>query len=256
MNNRVKFVWNTLLVYMLLSVSSVLAGSKAANKQSYQVSTALTGIFSILLGFMFTFFGRYLYKTVLFLSGFLFGTVLLFTILTNVEPYDENGHSQWHESRTTIYFVSCLVSGLVFGCIVRFAWKFGLFLLGGFAGFTFAAFVCSWQSGLIIQNDLARTSFLLTVALIGGIVVLFFDNVAIVCATSLVGSYVLCLGVDCFSNTGFRQSVYSILNGKQELYQIKNPDTYALLGSMLFIAAMGVLVQLRVTSKNVREVGK
>ena len=150
-----------------------------------------------------------------------------------------------------IYIVVSIIIGLICSVLATCIWHIGLFAIGAFGGFTLAVFSLSWASSATIENDIGRNLFLIIFMVVGGILALLFEHHVVIIATAIAGSYLIVFGVDCFLNSGFKNAIYAILHGSPTDYIIQNQTIHALLISMIVICIVGIIVQYRVTGRNV-----
>lgn len=235
-----------MIQWILLFIT--LVSAQQTSSPGEMASIIIFGILALVIGLLFTFFGRYLFRTVIFIAGFYFFALLTFTILVNAEPMSADGKSQWGSNRTAIYFGTCFSIGLVGGLLLSWLWRVGLFILGCLGGFFLAMTIA-----MAPFDTIGRNVFIAILTIFGGFLALFLEHHVIIVSTAIAGAFSFAFGVDCFANTGFRQSTYAILNGKPML--VLNNQTYALIGCMVGIAVLGIIVQYLITAKNVSALG-
>jgi hypothetical protein len=205
----------------------------------------------MIAGIILLFFGRRTFRGILFFAGFMLGSLIAYIILVNVEPFTAEGVSQWGDRRDAIYFGVCIASGILIGIMSSCFFRLGLFAVGAFGGFTLSMWILSWSSSSLIPNDAARYVFIAVLALIGGILALFFEHHVIIISTSIGGAYLVIFGIDCFTRLGFAGAVSLMFQGNSAQYVINSGSLYALLVSALVLAIIGMIVQYRITGKGV-----
>jgi hypothetical protein len=216
------------------------------------VPIAILAVIAIVTGLVFVFYGRGLFKTVLFLGGLYLFATLAFIILSNVEPMNADGSSGWGDRRDTIYLCVCLAVGVVGGLLVMCVWKVGLFALGCIGGFFLAMFILSWASSGLISQNVGRSVFIVILTLVGGVAALFLEHHVVIIATSIAGAYAVGAGIDVFARTGMVESTKALLTSNPGSYQIDNKGVYGILVGMLVLAVLGMIVQYRITGKHAR----
>ena len=90
-------------------------------------------------------------------------------------------------------------------------------------------------------------------ALVGGILIHLFEKPVVIVSTSLLGSYLIVLGVDEFAKTGFNEAVKQFVRGARTgTYDTAIFTTsgkiYGLLVTAIVLTILGVLVQYRMNS--------
>ena len=209
--------------------------------------TGTTAVLLILGGVSFVLFGIRLMKPTLGVTGFLFFSGLAFTVLGRLQV-------QFGDQTELIYFAICLGAGLVGGAITVFLWRLGLALLGGLGGFSLSMFVLSFNPSVLMTNETYRFAFIGTLALIGALLPTFFEKAVIIVSTSIVGSFMLLLGVDFFAQAGFVRILPSSLADAKN-YQFTN-TTWGFIGSFAVVALLGMIVQYNVTGRKTKGYSK
>lgn len=131
-----------------------------------------------------------------------------------------------------------LLAGLT-GAILSFRfWDLGVTFTGAFGGFAVAM-------GIIAAANLAFTNagryvILAILILCGAALATFYERVFIILGTSFGGAYMFMFGLDEFVQVGYREMVVIFdFTGKTLVYH-PNAYVYAMLGSSLVLAGLGI----------------
>lgn len=150
-------------------------------------------IFAILvvIGFFICFFGRRLFKPVIFICGVLLVLVLAWAIFyTTFLSENTDGWVGWAVLGGSI-FVGLLV-GFIFIKII----KLGAFILAALGGFVLALLL--YNTFLYIYfNQIALYCFCFGVALVMGVLAIFLFDHIIINTTALAGAYLFVEGIGC-----------------------------------------------------------
>jgi len=84
----------------------------------------------------------------------------------------------------------------------------------------------------------------------GAIFALKFQKLAIILSTSFVGSYMMVVAFDYFTNGEFSLVIYQIIHGNQQSIHVHGIRTYIELGIIVFFFLLGFIIQFRYTGKN------
>lgn len=224
-----------------------------SQSQEIPVAEILTSVFFILVGFLFTFYGRHLFKSVLFLAGFLFGAAITFRILAAVEPVNDQGISQWGNDREWIYFGSQIAGGVLLGFLVVAVWRVGLFLLGLIGGFFISMALFSLFADAVNNDETFRLIFVIILSLVMGFLALFFEHPIVIISTAFAGSYSFFYGVDGFAQLGFQDAVNSFFGDPiNNAPKITNGGVYGMIAGMIVLGIIGAVVQFKLTAKDAR----
>lgn len=199
---------------------------------------------AILAGIIFLFFGFRLFKPVLALGGFMSLSILTFVVMLNLE----SNSVDFGGTRDIIFIVSCTIAGLVGAVMMVFFWKLGLFFVGALGGLCFAIFFLSWKENGIIDEGLVRLVFIIASAISCGLLVVYFEKKMIIILTSISGSVLITAGVDNFIQVGFLAAIHTFITNHGTF--TVSSSMYGLLGSMVFLALVGVLVQSNLTGRS------
>ena len=214
-----------------------------ASSNTYTAQIIIPAILCISCGLFFLFFGYKLLKPTLFLVGFYIFTILGYAILVKAEP------SAGYVHRDSVLLFGSLAIGLIGAFLSLFIFRLGLFILGALAGLTLALFILSFNTNGLISSPLGKDLFMAAMALLGGIVIHFFEKPLIILCTSLSGSYSFFFGLDLFTKIGFADATATFL-GKSldESWFETNWKLVIMLVSYLILAFLGAFVQFRTTA--------
>ncbi|ORY38423.1 hypothetical protein BCR33DRAFT_720791 [Rhizoclosmatium globosum] len=137
------------------------------------------------------------------------------------------------------------IGGGLLLCIV----KLGIAIIGGIGGLFLALFVLGWKEWGLIEYGTGRTVFIVVCVLLGILVAFFVEKHVVIVASSFVGGYSICFGIDCFAKTGFRTASEAFLNSgnSADLVQFKvNPKVISMGVSVVVIAIGGMIIQYRI----------
>ncbi|KAJ3189968.1 hypothetical protein HDU85_000258 [Gaertneriomyces sp. JEL0708] len=205
--------------------------------------TAVLGAITIVVGVFLLLFGSRFFKATLFVCGFFVTALVGYILLTNLEP--DGGFS----NRETVLLLGSLACGVVGGLLALCLWRIGLILVGCAGGFLLGMFILSWKTDGVISSGQGKVIFLAVLTAVGGLAIIFMEKWLLAVATSIAGAYSLIFGIDCFALTGFRESVENFLTGPNKFnYAVfeQNPKVIALLCSMIALAIIGTVIQLRI----------
>ncbi|KAJ3121875.1 hypothetical protein HK100_012201 [Physocladia obscura] len=177
----------------------------------------------------------------MFLMGFIFGAVVGYSGLVHFRPV--GGYPS--DSNVVMYGSG----GSMVLCLI----KLGLVIIGVVGGLFLSLFILGWKDLGVIESGTNRTIFIAVLCVLGAIAAFFLEKHAVIIATSFVGAYSFCFGVDCFAHAGFVQASELFLGGSSGdagsvRVFVVNPKVIALSVSVLVLALLGVVVQYRVNS--------
>lgn len=202
------------------------------------------GILAITIGLMLLFFGTRLFRTVLATCSFISGSLFTFITIMNVREQHNLGP---HGDALTLIF--CLAIGVLSAILGLYMWTLALIVMGALGGFSAAMYILTWKGGHIISNThAARPLFLTAATILGGLLAVIYERSIIMLATCLIGSISLCSGVDIFANTGFNALLQAVLQNRDG-WPLDLP-MYTLIGSCIFVAFLGIIVQLSITDRS------
>ncbi|OMJ21069.1 hypothetical protein AYI70_g3698 [Smittium culicis] len=213
------------------------------SKGTITASGIVPGIILLIIGIMFTFFGRKLVKAMIFLAGFCFvGIIVLYV------EYKIRAPNDGENTRAIIYFIVAMLCGVLGGVLCLFLYRVGVFLIGVLGGFALANFILTFSATGVFNQNYARIIFIVVFCIIGGVLTLFMERPAIIASSSVYGSYITFVGIDCFAKTGFKESILLIAQGYQSI-KGRSSSVYGMLAGTVILAIIGMIVQFR-TTKN------
>ncbi|KAL2917735.1 hypothetical protein HK105_202608 [Polyrhizophydium stewartii] len=205
---------------------------------------AVPAVLAILLGGFMLVSGFRLFRPTLFVAGFAFTALVGFVILTRAEP------TAGYANRDTVLLLGSLAFGIAGGFLALLFWQFGVSCLGAMAGVAVALFVLSWKSNGAIESETGRAIFIAVCALIGAVVIHFVERPAIIVSTSVLGAYLVIMGIDFFAKTGVVAAIRQFLSGTNRfdtsVFSTSN-GTFGMLCTMVVLAVIGIIVQFRTT---------
>ncbi|KAJ3063315.1 hypothetical protein HDU98_000871 [Podochytrium sp. JEL0797] len=200
--------------------------------------TAVWGGVMIASGIALVFFGHKLYRPLLFLGGFYFFAGLTFVIMQNIEV----SRQELFHNRDLVYFICCIVFGLIGGGLAVFFWKLAFFVIGAGLGYALALIVLTALSG-VFTNNVARYVLIAAFCLIFGFLIFWLETPLLIAATAVGGSYIAFMGIDVFARTGFVEISQDILTGQSIHADITTKWAWMLAGCVL-VALLGAGFQI------------
>ncbi|KAK5671526.1 hypothetical protein QVD99_002230 [Batrachochytrium dendrobatidis] len=163
-----------------------------------------------------------------------------YIILTRAEPIDGYPH------RETVLLVGSLLIGLAGGALSVCLYKLGITCLGALAGASLALFILGWHTYGTISSSTGRAIFIAAFALVGAIIIHFFERIAIMASTAVLGSYLVVFGIDEFARTGFIETLRLFMSGPTKFdISVVRPSgpVYGLLITFIVLSIIGFIVQ-------------
>jgi len=195
-------------------------------------------IILVVLGLFICFFGRRLFKPVLFIAGvFLVVAVVLVIFYSTFLKSNTKAWVGW-----VVLSCSVLLGGLVGALFVRIA-KLGAFVLAAWGGFALALLI--YNAFLYKMNsEGGMWAFCIGVALLFGILALFFFEHIIINATALIGAFLCINGVGLVA--GRYQNPFTIAEElRTHVIESIDPVFYAYLTATIIMYALGAVVQYK-----------
>lgn len=202
-------------------------------------SSGILGVILITLGSFLTFTGKRFFKIFLGVSGFLTFGVLGLNLVTWV-----------HEVLFTlpyafyVFWTVAIICGALGAWLCFTMWEIGVLAAAGFGGYSLGVWVMSMKTGLLIEGYMTRSVFLTICSCAAVAFAWFFDEVAIVIASSISGSMCLVVGVDCFLRWGLAQVLLAMML-QREFGALAKVSMYVYieLAAVAVLAIIGALVQ-------------
>ena len=200
-------------------------------------TTAVQGVFSIILGTFLSFFGTKLFKYALFFAGYLVFSMITYFILIT-----------FRVNNNLVLILVPFVVGTIGGLIAWKLWKFGVSVIGFLGGAFLAVLILGLKTGGVIESVIGKLIFVVVFGIVGAIVIQLFERPALIVSTSFAGSYLVFFGIDLFVRTGFSNSYNSIVlqitNGQSATYELSGSVIGMLVGVVL-MTLIGCLAQYR-----------
>ncbi|RKP33665.1 hypothetical protein BJ085DRAFT_39907 [Dimargaris cristalligena] len=225
---------------VLACLTAAWADDGSGGSSKILAQDIIAGILLIIIGFMFCFFGRRLFKVVLFLAGFCVLGLLVLLACFRIRPPRED-----ENTRAILYYVAAIIGGIIGGCISVCVWFIGLALIGGLGGFTLSVWLLSLKDGGLITSTWGRVLLMVLLIIAGMIAIFFLEKHVLIIATALWGAYAMMIGIDSFAKTGFREQLSAFFSGDTAAVYQTNAKVYAMIGSTIALALIGAIVQYR-----------
>lgn len=143
----------------------------------------------VITGSIVCFLGRTLFKPVLFIAGVLLSVSLIWIIFYSTF-LNEN-------TKTWVGWVvlaSAIIFGLIIGCLFVKLVKLGVFILSAWGGFAFSLLIYN-AFMYKMHSNVGFWCFTLGIALLFGILALFFFDHILIHSTALAGSFLVINGI-------------------------------------------------------------
>ena len=200
-------------------------------------------VFFVVLGVTICFFGRSLFKPVLFLTGIIMATsLIMFLFYSTFLKSNTKAYVGW------IVMACSVLAGLLLGWLFVKVVRLGAFCLAAWGGFSV---------GLLIYNafmykmnsDAGFWCFTLGCAFVFGVLALcFFDHI-LIHATAILGSFMAVYGVGLVAGRYTNPFTVVELISHGEITAI-DPVFYAYMAGNLVMYALGCVVQYRQKNGN------
>ncbi|RUS34137.1 hypothetical protein BC938DRAFT_482303 [Jimgerdemannia flammicorona] len=193
-------------------------------------------VLAIISGIYFCFFGYRFFKMTMFLTGFwVFGNITYIGMI--------NGGSN-----QTLTLIISIIVGLLGGAILTCCWHIGLYFLAALAGYALALWILGWKSGGLIESSTGRVILIVVLIIVFVLLIIFFERWMVIISTSVIGAYLIILGIDIFAQTGFASNAASFLSSNHSTNSNTNMDwkTYIMLAAFIALAIIGIFFQNRI----------
>ncbi|XP_076319749.1 transmembrane protein 198-like isoform X2 [Tachypleus tridentatus] len=155
---------------------------------NYDIRTAVICGMYLVFGIVYTLYGYRCFKAVMFLTGFIFGSVVVYLICLEENLLPAAGNSG-----------VALGAGLLFGLITMLVQYVGLFMtgfhMGLFVGVAAIMVAYLWYSPTTVW---ITVGILLGCGLLGAVIILFFQKGCTVLGTSIYGGAIIAASADYF----------------------------------------------------------
>ncbi|RUP46574.1 hypothetical protein BC936DRAFT_146787 [Jimgerdemannia flammicorona] len=193
-------------------------------------------ILAIISGIYFCFFGYRFFKMTMFLVGFwVFGNITYIGMING-------GANQ------TLTLIISIIVGLLGGAILACCWHIGLYFLAALAGYALALWILGWKSGGLIESSVGRIILIAAFIIVFVLLIIFFERWMVIISTSVIGAYLVILGIDIFVQTGFASNVASFLSPNHSTNSNTTMDWkyYLMLAAFIVLAIIGIFFQSRI----------
>ncbi|XP_044266783.1 transmembrane protein 198 [Tribolium madens] len=210
----------------------------------YDLTTAAVFLVYIVFGILYTFLGYQCFKTVMFLTGFIFASAIVYLICLQGELMPSYGNAG-----------VALLAGVLFGLITMLVQYVGLFVSGLHTGFLLGV------AALLTADYLINTSpkgsiwlcvgVLLGMALIFAVLTLYFRKSLTIVCTSIYGGAIFSTAIDYFVE---RLSMISWAWQRVSLKPVEPPPcwfSWIVLAAWPSFFLTGLIVQCTVTGKGI-----
>ena len=195
-----------------------------------------SAVFFIIAGILLVIRGYKVYRIAIMLASAIFLATVSVSIAMSVDDTIKD---------TTILIIG-IVTGII-GAILGYKfYKFCLFIVGALAGIYLASVILALKQPVLIESKGGRIALVAILAIIGAILVYKVEKIAVVCATSVIGSYMIMLAIDLFANWGFKNA---LLLWKTGDFNAPNNNTYILIAGFVVVSIFGIVVQRRSLKK-------
>ncbi len=201
----------------------------------------LTGAILLLVtGSIMTFYGYHILPVILFLVGFYLSGLGTLTVLNTLQA---RGISNFEQNRDLIYLITILLVGILGGMLLLWLKKVGILLIGGCLGFLLGSSLLQIEAlaSIGLNTDTSRILVLVIFAILGMILVSFFEVYILIGSTSVQGSFAIFVGLDFWIQSGFGQWFYrAVSHGQFDPFSTK---TYLVLAGFVGLSIVGMVIQ-------------
>lgn len=203
-----------------------------------KTSQVILGIILIVTGLLFVIAGKILIRVVAAVSVAVAFWVSGYAISMLVAGKDH--------PVSTVALVLCGIAALLGGIVGLFLFKAAIVVVGALTGllasvFLFGTVLASVKSAAVVYIVAA----IMTVCF--GVATFFAFNYLLVTFTAFLGSLSFMMGVDIFTKTGLNAYLFSLRSASEVV--VPNSRIIAMLVSILVLAAIGIIVQVKFFSK-------
>lgn len=205
---------------------------------NYDISSAVISALCLVLGVVYTFFGYRCFKAVMFLTGFIFGSVLVYMICLEQKTFTPliNGGI-------------ALGAGLLFGLLTMLVQYVGLFLTGFNLGISIATGILIILEQLVLhyESKWIPIGLLVGVGLVSALLTLKFQKAGTILGTSFFGGILMISCIDYFIEQ-FLLMVYIWERIKADVSLPLCWYSWVILGCWPFCFLVGTVAQWKITS--------
>jgi hypothetical protein len=202
----------------------------------------------LVVGFLICFFGRLLFKPVIFIAGVMATVCLVWLIFYST--FLSSSTKSW--VGWVVLGVSIVVGLLVGFLFIKFI-KLGVFVLAGFGGYTLGLLL--YNAFLYkIDSQVAFWCITVGIALVAGVLGLFLFDHVLIHATAFFGSYLFIYAIGLVAG-GYQNPFTIVTEIKNGLIDSIDPVFYAYFAGNIVLYILGALIQYR-QKQNDRHSGK
>jgi hypothetical protein len=216
------------------------------SKNRYTASYCVVFAAFVVLGFVFTFFGYRLFKLILFLTGFIAVFLFVFYISYNNIP------CSWNLKYINyISFGIAAAAGLIVGIVAVCLFYFGIavigFALGVVAGLSLLPFI---HISYVEDHSWLPIVIVVVLGVIGAIIALMIQKPLIILSTSLLGGYLIVMGLDYFvENMQAFIYAWNLMDHRVKANFPHCAATWVMLSLVPVLVIIGIIVQGKCTGK-------
>ncbi|KAJ1969573.1 hypothetical protein IWQ62_000536 [Dispira parvispora] len=229
---QIGFVW----LCSLLSI--VWAQTEQLPRPPLMGDQVVAGIFFLLVGLYYFAFGTRKFHMTLLLNGFLICSMLVYYVCIKVRPAAVDDMP-----RRVIYMVVAMLLGLVFGAILCLFNLVGLFGIGGVGGFSLSMVLLSLAEDGLIMVNWGRGLFITFFVVAFGILVFAVTLRFLMLSTVITGSYLIILGVDFFTRTGYKEHLTAFTHATPSDFYHPGRAAYVLIAAWILAIPVGLFIQ-------------
>eukprot|EP00834_Sanchytrium_tribonematis_P008793 NODE_1186_length_1869_cov_0.490395.p1 type:complete len:221 gc:universal NODE_1186_length_1869_cov_0.490395:568-1230(+) len=191
-----------------------------------------SAVFLIIAGILLVVRGYKLYRIAIMLASGVFLASVSVSIALSI---DQN-------IKDTTLLIIGIVTG-VLGAIIGYKfYRFCLTILGALAGIYLANVILALKQPILIESQIGRIILVIALAIVGAVLINKVEKVAVVGATSIIGSYFIMLAIDLFANWGFRNAVMLWKTGN---FEVSDDKAYILIAGFILVSIFGFVIQRR-----------
>ncbi|XP_065842350.1 transmembrane protein 198-B-like [Oscarella lobularis] len=229
-------------------ISNLLSANRSQNatcdvtQNTYDPSLCVAFAIFILLGIIFAFVGYRFFRLILFLTAFIGAFCIVFYFAYGHLPCD------WPHPALIALGLGA-TAGLILGTFAACYLYLGIFLcgfaLGAVAALSFLAYV---HIKYVEEHSWLPIVIIIGLGIIGGIIALLIQRPLLIIATSVIGSYLMIMGLDYYVENGqaFAYS-WELVSGHPHFPSCA--ATWVMLIAVPVIALVAIVIQWKCTAK-------
>ena len=193
-------------------------------------------IYSILLiifGLLLVVRGFKVYRiAIMIISGIFFAQLAVFIALSIDQTLSN-----------VVIWIIAIFAGILGAVIGYTFYKFCLFIVGALAGVYLGLVILSLKQPSLIESQGGRIALLAILGFIGAILVYKLEKIAVIGATSIIGSYLIMVAIDLYTHWGFKNTLELWKSGNFDHVQTNN--IYFLVVGFVLVGIFGFAIQRR-----------